>query len=154
MTVAAKPPARHDSAAAIQPTDVLDLMLRLADFLERETELLRAGRVRDIAPLQQEKLRLTLIYDRAVKALAKDGTTLASMAPLLRTQFVAASTRLARIVGENERALRVGRTATRQILDIVVESVRARQKPLTRYTAKLAPARSQPARAIAIDQRL
>jgi hypothetical protein len=142
------------AAATLQPSDLLDLMLRLADLLERETGLLRAGRIGDIAQLQTEKLRLTLIYDKAAKALCAGGMTLASMAPPLRAKFVAAGTRLARSVGENERALRIGRAATRRILDIVVESVRARQRPLTRYTAKLAPPRHSLALAVAIDRRL
>jgi hypothetical protein len=150
----AKPSPAPAPPAKIQPTDLLDLMLRLADLLEHETELLRAGRVRDIAPLQNEKLRLTLIYDKAAKALCAAGLTLASMAPPLRSQFVVAGTRLACTVGENERALRVGRAATRRILDLVVESVRARQRPLLRYTAKLAPMRHMPALALTINQRL
>jgi hypothetical protein len=137
-----------------EATDMLDLMLRLADLLSHETELLRAGRVRDIAGLQIEKLRLTTQYDRAIKALAAAGMTVQSLPPPLRAQIVAAGTRLTQMIAENERALRIGSAATRRILDMLVESIKAKRATVTRYTSRLATTRHGPMLAMAIDRRL
>jgi len=137
-----------------QATDTLDLMLRLADLLSHETDLVRQGRVQDIEVLQKEKLRLSQLYQQAVKALQAGGTQLATLPASLRAQIVAASGRLADAVGENERVLRIGRTATRKLLDMVVDSIKAQMKPLNRYNAKLTAARHAPALVVAVDRRL
>jgi hypothetical protein len=137
-----------------QATDMLDLMMRLAELLEHETELLRSGRLRDIEPLQREKMRLTLLYQKALKALTTAGTTVSALPAPLRVQFVTASGRLADAVGENERALRIGRAATRRLLDAIVESVQAKLKPLRHYDARSRTAASVTPLALAIDRRL
>jgi hypothetical protein len=138
----------------LQVTETLDLMLRLADLLAHETELVRSGRISDIAPLQKEKLRLSQLYQQAIKTLQTSGTQIATLPASLRMQMVAASGRLADAVGENERVLRVGRAATRKLLDMVVDSIKARMKPLNRYNAKLTVARHAPALVVAVDRRM
>ncbi|HYM02771.1 MAG TPA: hypothetical protein VET85_07470 [Stellaceae bacterium] len=137
-----------------QATDMLDLMLRLADLLAHETELLTAGRVRDIAALQIEKLRLTTLYDRAIKKFSTSGFKINALSPPLRAQIVAASTRLADAVKENESALRIGSAATRRVLDMVVESIRTRERTAARYTARRTSPRHGPVLAVAVDRRL
>lgn len=154
MTAMQKPTEAVPARMGGEATDMLDLMLRLADLLAHETELLRAGRVRDIAGLQIEKLRLTTQYDRSIKALAAAGMTVQSLPPPLRAQIVAAGTRLTQMIAENERALRIGGAATRRILDMVVESVRAKRATVTRYTSRLATTRHGPMLALAVDRRL
>ena len=149
----ASPPLAAASLSE-QATDMLDLMMRLAELLAHETELLRCGRVRDIEPLQREKLRLTLLYQKALKALTVAGATITALPAPLRSQFVAASARLADAVGENERALRIGRAATRRLLDAIVESVQARLKPLRHYNARSRTTTGSAPLALAVDRRL
>ena len=149
----ASPPLAAASLSE-QATDMLDLMMRLAELLAHETELLRCGRVRDIEPLQREKLRLTLLYQKALKALTAAGATITALPAPLRSQFVAASGRLADAVGENERALRIGRAATRRLLDAIVESVQARLKPLRHYNARSRTTTGSAPLALAVDRRL
>ncbi len=114
-------------------TNLLDLVMRLADLLVSETAMLSSGHVGDIGPLQQEKLRLTALYQRAVKDIAGGSTKLP---PAVRAQIIAASARLAQAATENELALRIGRASTRRLLDMVIASIKSRVQPLHRYTAK------------------
>jgi hypothetical protein len=139
---------------SLHVTETLDAMLRLADLLSHETELVRSGRIQDIAPLQKEKLRLSQLYRQAAKTLESSGAQIATLPTSLRMQIVAASGRLADAVGENERVLRIGRAATRKLLDMVVDSIKARMKPLNRYNAKLTVARHTPALVMAVDRRM
>lgn len=147
----AAPPAPPNEAT--QATDLLDLMMRLADLLESETGLVRLGQVQDLAPLQREKLRLTLLYQSAIKSLQASGTKLATLPAPLRAQMIAAAARLAEAVGKNESALRIGRDATRRLVDLVVASLKDRLKPMSRYDARCAmrPAAMAPC---AVDRRL
>ena len=149
----------HAAAAAVPPsghaaTGLLDLMMRLADLLANETQLVRDGHVADIAALQREKLRLSQLYQAAIKQLEAGGTKIMTLPAPLRTQIVAAAGRLADAVAQNERALRIGRAATRKLIDMVVDSVKSKMKPPIRYTARLKAPRYAPALAIAIDRRL
>jgi hypothetical protein len=135
-------------------TGMLDLMMRLADLMAHETEQLEAGRLRDIEPLQREKLRLSLLYQKSIKGLDASGAKIVALPAPLRAQIVAASARLADEVSQNERALRIGRAATRRLLDAIVESVHAKLRPLNRYNARLIPTRSPPVLAMAVDRRM
>lgn len=144
-------PASSDAMG--QATEMLDLMMRLADHLTHETERVRLGHVQDVAPLQREKLRLALLYQKTVKELRASGMTIATLPAPLRAQIVATSARLAEAVDKNERALRIGRDATRRLVDLAVFALRARLKPVSRYDARRAmrPARMAPC---AVDRRL
>lgn len=133
---------------------MLDLMMRLADLLAHETELVRAGHVSDIAALQREKLRLSMLYQGAIKQLESSGTRIVALPAPLRAQIAAAAGRLAEVVAQNERTLRIGRAATRKLLDMLVESVRSTLRPAIRYNARLKTSRYAPVLAVAIDQRL
>jgi hypothetical protein len=133
-------------------TGLLDLVTRLADLLVSETAMLSSGHVSDIGPLQQEKLRLTALYQRAVKDIEGGHTMLP---PTLRAEIIAASARLAQAATENEIALRIGRAGTRRLLDMVVESMKSRVQPLHRYTAKrLTRPPGGPTMAFALDRRM
>jgi hypothetical protein len=85
--------------------------------------------------------------------LQANGAQLAALPTSLRMQVVSASARLADAAGENERVLRIGRAATRKLLDMVVDSIKARMKPLNRYNANLTVPRHSPALVVAVDRR-
>ena len=97
----------QDPAAGPHPaahaTGMLDLMMRLADLLAHETELVRTGHVRDIGALQREKLRLSLLYQSAIKQLNAGGVKVIALPAPLRAQIVAAASRLADAVAQNEQ---------------------------------------------------
>lgn len=145
--------APSSSDAMGQATEMLDLMMRLADLLAHETERVRLGHIQDVAPLQREKLRLALLYQKTVKELRVGRMTIATLPAPLRAQIVAASARLAEAVDKNERALRIGRDATRRLVDLTVRAVRERVKSVTRYDARRA-VRSGRMAPCAVDRRL
>lgn len=155
MTAAAQAgPQLLSPPTAMQSTEMLDLMMRLADLLAHETELVRSGHVKDIGSLQREKLRLSELYQNTIKELNAGGVKIIALPAPLRAQIVAASGRLAEVAAQNERALRVGRTATRRLLDMVVDSVKSRLKQSTRYTARATAPRYVPALTVTVDRRL
>lgn len=152
-TASTTTPAPGMPGGGRQATEMLDLMMRLADLLTHETERVRSGHVRDIAPLQQEKLRLTQLYQDKVREFASTGGRIENLPAPLRAQIVAASGSLAEATAKNERTLRVGREATRRLLEMVVASVKDRLRPMSRYDGHraLRPARIVPC---ALDRRL
>lgn len=161
MAAAAKSlPTTEQSSAIVPPsathraTEMLDLMMRLSDILGNETQCLGEGRIGDIAPLQLEKGRLSVLYEKSIKEMSDTGISVGSVPAPLRAQLVAASNRLTRAVTENERALRIGRAATLRIMDMVIESARLRQRPSMRYTARSKPMAEAAALSVAVNRRL
>lgn len=142
-------------AKPLEATNLLDLLQRLAELMAHETSLVAAGRVKDVGPLQREKLRLAALYQQAIKDFQSGSVSASALPTVLRTQIIAASARLAQVAVENERALRIGRAATRRLLDMVVDSVKERMKPLYRYTAqRLATPPGGVSVAFAVDRRM
>jgi hypothetical protein len=136
------------------PTELIDLMTRLGDLLAHETEIVRSGRIGDVAPLQREKLRLLEAYKKALTECSASGMKLSALPPPLRAQLIDASTTLAQRVSENERALRIGCTATRRLLDSIVSAIQTQQRSQTRYNARLKPTQGATVLTLAFDRRL
>ncbi len=121
----------------------------LADLLDRETALIRAMRVPEIAPLQAEKARLTKLCGTVLKSI----DAAAPVAPGLVAQWRAASKRLGDAAAANEMALRVGHAATDRLVAAIVGHIETRQKSIAGYGRPTAPRRPILA-GVAVDRRL
>src|SRR5579871_6881692 len=96
-------PAPLDTDLAGMTARLVDLAGRLADLLTRESALVRAMRIKEIAPLQDEKVKLTAQYQTMFKALTstQDGR---SLPQAMKDQLAASGERLGAAVVENELA--------------------------------------------------
>ena len=122
------PSARSNNAAAAIPA-LCSVAHELATLLDRETALIRAMRIQEIAPLQADKARLTKLC----------GTTLQSIDPAapvsdaLKGQWRAVSKRLGDAAIANEMALRVGRAATDQLVSAIIGHIQKERRSATGY---------------------
>jgi hypothetical protein len=140
-------PAARGSNAAAAPSKIPALCAvaqELATLLDRESALIRAMRIKEIAPLQADKARLTKLC----------GTTLQSIDPAapvsdaLKNQWRAVSKKLGDAAVANEMALRVGRAATDHLVSAIIGHIQkehrsatayARPKPIAPGTARRPP---------------
>jgi hypothetical protein len=131
------PSARSNNAAGA-PTNISVLCAianELAALLERETSLIRAMKLTEIAPLQADKARLTQLC----------GTTLKTIDPAVpvstaaKEQWHVVSKKLGDAAIANEMALRVGHAATDRLVGAIIGQVQkdravtnayARPKPI------------------------
>lgn len=130
---------------------IIELAGRLAAVLAQETALMRAWRIKEIAPLQAEKTSLTETYQKTFKALtARKGDS--EMPAPLKAKLLAAGQSLAASVRENTLALRVGQAAAERLIVAIVAAVNAQRKAAVGY----APQQKTPRRVrpTAIDRRL
>jgi hypothetical protein len=139
------PPATVSSLVALAEA--------LTALLERETALVRAMEIAKIAPLQAEKTRLTQAFQKALGALGH-GPGKLSLAGPAKTAWLVAGRRLAAAAAENERALRIGRTATERLIRVVVTAVRNSRRPPAAYSARRAAPCPARLAGIALDHRL
>ncbi|HZT50566.1 MAG TPA: hypothetical protein VFA22_01460 [Stellaceae bacterium] len=132
--------------------DLVTLADALVAVLERETALVRAMQIAEIAPLQAEKSQLTQRFKKALAAFeAADPATLAGSA---RTRWLAAGQRLAAAAMANERALRVGRAATERLVAAIVTAVRQSRRHSAGYAPRRAALGEPSVAGLAIDHRL
>jgi hypothetical protein len=141
MPFPAKPSAPVAAAKAALPAGIPGLCIvasELAALLDRETGLLRAMRINEIAPLQADKLRLTQLCGTAIKAINPE----APVAKPLKDQWRAISKKLGDAAVANEMALRVGHTATDKLVSAIVGHIERRQTAKNGYTriTPMAPA--------------
>lgn len=140
-------------ASTGQAANLVALAGALADLLECETTLVREMKIAKIAPLQAEKSRLTLLFQKALKP-ADGASPTTALSGRAKTEWLVAGTRLARAAMENERALRIGRAATERLVAAVVAAVKLSRRPPTGYAARLATTPVLRVAGIAVDHRL
>jgi hypothetical protein len=116
---------------------LIETSARLAELLAQETALVRAMRIREIAPLQAEKARLTRLVQQTLKTLDPK----AGIPSPLRPHWLSVGKRLAEAATENERALRVGQTAADRLIATIVAGVRESRSAVSGYTARRAAPR-------------
>ncbi|HXQ50993.1 MAG TPA: hypothetical protein VN802_07860 [Stellaceae bacterium] len=148
MTLAAVPSAAPGGAAMVPA--IVALAGQLAGLLERETGLVRALKIAEIAPLQSEKARLTNLFQKALKQLGSP-TQLPAAA---KSQWLLAGRRLADAAVENERALRAGRAATERLIAAIVNAVKLSRRPLTVYAPRRNISSEPRIAGVALDRRL
>ena len=125
------PPARSNNtvAAPSQLPALCAIADQLASLLDRETALIRAMRIKEIAPLQADKARLTKLCGTTLQAI----DPAVPVANALTEQWHAASKKLGDAALANEMALRVGHAATDQLVSAIVGHIQKERSSSAGY---------------------
>ncbi len=139
--------------------DLIQLSSRLIAVLEREVDLLRAGKPGEIEKLQQEKSNLTAAYESQAKSLTSQPELLEALQPVLRSELKRVTDRFQSAVAANEVALRAARETTQRVLQAIADEIGKSRSENAGYSAQGYAASSsrknsgQPL-SIALDERL
>jgi hypothetical protein len=140
------PSARGNNAVAA-PTNIPALCAvasQLATLLDRETALIRAMKLHEIAPLQADKARLTELCGTTLKTI----DPAAPVSNAVKEQWHLVSKKLGEAAVANEMALRVGHAATDRLVSAIVGQIQkdravtnayARPKPMAPGAARRPP---------------
>jgi hypothetical protein len=124
------PPARSTEGAAPSKLPTLCAIANeLAALLDRETALIRAMRIKEIEPLQADKIRLTKLCGTTMQAI----DPAAPVSRALQDQWRATSKKLGDAALANEMALRVGRAATDQLVSAIIGHIQKQRSSATAY---------------------
>jgi hypothetical protein len=132
MAFSAKPSPSPAASAAPSPAGLANLCAaasELTTLLDRETGLIRAMRLTEIAPLQADKLRLTKLCGTALKTIDPK----APVAKPLKDHWRAVSKRLGDAALANEMALRVGHAATDKLVTAIIGHIERRHRAKSGY---------------------
>lgn len=145
----AAPPGRKPASPDAVPSGPADIpalcsaAAELATLLDRETQLIRAMRLQEIAPLQPDKVRLTQLCGAALKTI--DPKT--PISPALKQRWQTVSKTLGDAAIANEMALRVGSAATARLVSAIIGYIQRRHNATTGYARPkpIAPGKPRPA---------
>jgi hypothetical protein len=121
----------------------------LVKLLDRESGLVRALKIAEIAPLQADKARLIQL----VAKFLKQSDNGAKLPPAARQKWLAAGQRLVVAAADNERVLRIGRTATERLIGAVVSAVKETRRPTSTYSPRRNGRRLPPINGVALDRK-
>ncbi|MBI4966810.1 MAG: flagellar export chaperone FlgN [Rhodospirillales bacterium] len=127
---AAPPPAKPAAAPPAKPDrvdEIFDVAQHLAKLLERENQALGQRRPAEVAGLQDEKAKLTKLYDSHLQALAKAPDLLAKVRPERREALKALAKKLDGLVAVNGRLLKSSIEANQRVLKAVIETAKRLQ---------------------------
>lgn len=117
-------------------TDLLTVLGRLTDVLERETGMLRAMKPSELRGLQQEKLALTAAYEAQIKAFKDQPALRDGLPPAARADLRTAVERFQTTLRRNERGLRAAKTVTERVLRAIAEEVDKKRREATGYSGR------------------
>ncbi len=141
-------------------SQVLAVTSRLTKILEQEIEMLEAGRPREIAQFQSEKIKLMGHYQREMKTFKIAARSPEKLNQNNLAAVKAATNQFVRALGAHSRILTAKRTATEGILQAIGKEVALRNKPVQSYqkNGTLGPAMPNYAAArpttLSLDQRV
>ncbi|MCO5131037.1 MAG: hypothetical protein M9932_10780 [Xanthobacteraceae bacterium] len=126
------------STAAIDPqplaTEMAEVMAALFNVVERETDLMRAGRVSDAMALEAGKTSLSRRYVNLISALKANGPRLRAVAPDLLTALQRQHETFRAMLQVNLTVLATAHAVSEGVVRGVNSEVQRRNMPQT-YTA-------------------
>ena len=127
--------------------DLLAITSRLIVCMEREVELLRTLRPKELRQLQGDKTTLADAYRAFVLALKEPDTTADAVTDLLKDELVEATERFQATLQDNLRALRAMRDVNERVMRAVVQALEEPRLQVTGYNQRgaLRRGRRQPA---------
>jgi hypothetical protein len=106
---------------------------RLGEVVLAENEILRTRRPRELAAWQEEKQRLTGVYEHHMSAL-KANPALMKQASKDEIDALKAATRGFReALGEHRRLVQSAKSVTERLIQSISNEVAKRQRPVARY---------------------
>jgi len=130
---ATPPPAAPPVGRGLGPAkpdrvdEIFDVAQLLAKLLERENQALAQRRATEVAGLQEEKAKLTKLYESHLQALAKAPDLLAKVRPERREALKALAKKLDGLVAINGRLLKSSIEANQRVLKAVIETAKRQQ---------------------------
>ena len=128
-------PARAlPNAAILQSMSVDELMettLRLSDILARESEMITKMQYKELAPLNDEKLKLTAVLEVYQQVMASDPGFVKQADAKTREQLILITDDLAINVEENFRKVSVARAVNARVMQAITDVMSEQHRPST-----------------------
>lgn len=116
---------------ALDMNEVHDVALRLNDLVVMECELLSNMRLRELHAVQEEKLRLSALFDKYQQVIATDQQFAETISPDMRDRLYLIASELAGNIEENMRLTAIAQNVNRSVLQIFVGAIAENERATT-----------------------
>ena len=116
--------------------DLLAITSRLIACMEREVELLRAMKPKELRQLQHDKSMLSDAYRAFVLALKEPDIAADAVTDVLKEELTEATERFQAALQDNLRALRAMRDVNERVMRAVVSTLDEKRSAVTGYDAR------------------
>ena len=107
--------------------DLIVIMVRLAEILQRENEALRLRRTKNVHSLLDEKATLSRVYETRYKGIAKNPEIIADADINVRERLLAMGNEVKILMDENATLLETAISANRRVVDLIAKAVQDHQ---------------------------
>lgn len=135
-------------------TALIDSMERLLSVIERETELVRSGKLKEAGVLQPEKARLIHEYTRGMMCAKQHAVALGNLSPSATDRLRRQHAEFQPVLRINLAVLATAREVTNNIVSTVAKAVGAKRQTSTYGANGQAPRAASAAEGIAINRSL
>lgn len=122
--------SKHDRADTQKGAATADNLIRVTDrlshLMEREVDLLRGNRARDIRALQGDKESLAAVYQRMINDVQQNPSVFDGIDDGRRLALKRAATRLEEAAADNAIALRSAFEANSRLMEAIADAIRQR----------------------------
>ena len=133
---------------------LIDTMERLLNVIERETQLVRSGSLKEAGILQPEKARLIHEYTRGMMCAKQHAVALGNLSPSAADRLRRQHAEFQPVLRINLAVLATAREVTNDIVSTVARAVGARRQTTTYGSAGQAPQSATAAEGIAVNRSL
>jgi len=127
------PLAATDSTDRVE--QLIALTLRLTGLIERETELFKNRRPREITEFQDERAKLSTLYAQELKLIANEKSLISDVKKDLLDQLKVLTATFQEKLSEHGKTLSRVRSVTEGMIRAVAEEVSHMKNPQTGYSA-------------------
>lgn len=118
----------------IRAHEFINVSESLIHVMTQEIELLKSGRVSEIAPLQDQKESLSGIYAAHIKQAAAAPGTFADIAPDTRAELEQVAVKFQKAAMENANAVRAALDMNAKLVQVIADAVIRNGPAATGYT--------------------
>ncbi len=114
--------------------ELIELSQSLVQVMAIETETLKAGRVRDIEPMQAQKTALSYAYETHMRDLATEPGMFNAIEPDLKAELTAAATQFEATAIDNKHAVQAALELNSRLVQVIADAVTSSSPSATGYT--------------------
>ena len=118
----------------VRAHELIGVSESLIHVMTQEIELLKDGKVSEIASLQEQKASLAGIYENHLRTAAVEPGTFAGLEPGVRSNLEQVSVRFQQAAAENANAVRAAMEMNARLVKVIADSVTSAAPSAAGYT--------------------
>jgi len=124
-------PMMPEAPITINLDGLISMSTRLAEILTIESALLRDMKLKEIMPLQTEKINLSRTIGMQQQQLQSHPELLSGVDPAALDRLLNVTEELQDIISENMRLNDIARTVNQRVVNVISNALREQQRPTT-----------------------